>query len=115
MSYEIFFSGIIRLKKENFYVGLYFCLEQRCAILTAMKTWRERLQQAGLLDFAGLVLDVVEPLAPIGAQMLWVAQPTLGLLVAPEKIASWAELLENPQQIARLREQIEREDSSHDQ
>lgn len=77
-----------------------------------MKSWRERLQHMGLLDFAGLLLDVAEPLSPIGAQLLWVAQPALGLMVAPEKVASWAEMLEDPQQIARLREQLEREESS---
>lgn len=77
-----------------------------------MKSWRERLQHMGLLDFAGLLLDVAEPLSPIGAQLLWVAQPTLSLLVAPEKVAFWAEKLQDPQQIASLREQLEREESS---
>lgn len=75
-----------------------------------MKMWRERLQQLGLLSFAGLLLDVFEPLSPIGAQVLWVAQPTLGLMVEPDKIAAWAELLEDPQNIARLREELEQHD-----
>lgn len=75
-----------------------------------MKMWRERLQQLGLLSFAGLLLDVFEPLSPIGAQVLWVAQPTLGLMVEPNKIAAWAELLEDPQNIARLREELEQHD-----
>ncbi|MBZ0306846.1 MAG: hypothetical protein K8I82_12325 [Anaerolineae bacterium] len=77
-----------------------------------MKTWREHLQHVGLLDFAGLLLDVAEPLSPIGAQLLWVAQPALSLLIAPEKVASWAETLQDPQQVARFREQLEQEESS---
>lgn len=75
-----------------------------------MKTW---LQKMGLLDFAGLLLDVAEPLSPIGAQVLWVAQPTLGLFVESEKISAWAHLLEDPQNIARLRDSLE-EDFFHD-
>lgn len=71
-----------------------------------MKNWRH----SGLLDFVTLLLDVLEPFSVLGAQVLWVAKPTLGLVIAPEKITAWAEMLEDPQNIASFREQLAQKD-----
>ena len=58
--------------------------------------WSKRLHAAHLGGLVGALLDAAEPLGPLGAQVLWVAQPTLGLLLPREEIASLARLLEAP-------------------
>jgi hypothetical protein len=58
------------------------------------------------------LLDVIEPLGPLGAQLLWIAQPALGLLLPQnnatqgnmwQDIDGLARLLEHPTGIAWLR------------
>jgi hypothetical protein len=68
--------------------------------------WSKRLHAAHLDGLVGALLDAAEPFGPLGAQVLWVVQPTLGLLVPREEIASLARLLEAPGGVARLREQL---------
>jgi hypothetical protein len=68
--------------------------------------WRSRLRATPLADLLALVLDVAEPLGPLGAQMLWVAQPALGLMVPREAVADLAQVLEQPGGVAWLREQL---------
>jgi hypothetical protein len=65
--------------------------------------WGERLRAARLDSIVGALLDVAEPLGPIGAQLLWVAQPTLGLFVPSTEIDSLARWLDEPNGVARLR------------
>ena len=54
----------------------------------------------------GAVLDSAGPLAPLGAQALWLAQPALGLLVASEEIDGLAHLLDSRQGLIWLREAL---------
>lgn len=68
--------------------------------------WRLRLQATPLAGLLALMLDVAEPLGPLGAQMLWVAQPALGLMVSREAVADLAQVLERPGGVAWLREQL---------
>ncbi len=68
--------------------------------------WSRRLHAAHLGELAGVLLDVVEPLGPLGAQVLWVVQPTLGLLIPRDDVASLARLLEAPGGVGWLREQL---------
>ena len=66
-----------------------------------------RTVRAARLDgLIGALLDIAEPFGPLGAQMLWVAQPTLRLLVPRDDIAALARLLEAPGGVAWLREQL---------
>ena len=65
--------------------------------------WGERLRAARLDSVVSVLLDVAEPLGPIGAQLLWVAQPTLGLFVSHTEIDSLARWLDEPGGVARLR------------
>jgi hypothetical protein len=68
--------------------------------------WAERLHAAGLGGLAAALLDAAEPLAPLGAQALWVAQPALGLLLPRAAIADLARVLDAPGGVAWLREQL---------
>ena len=65
--------------------------------------WSQRLHAARLDGLAGVLLDAAEPLSPLGAQLLWIAQPALGLVVPREEIASLARLLDEPGGLAWLR------------
>jgi hypothetical protein len=67
---------------------------------------RDRLEQLGLRQLASLALDVMEPFGPFAAQILWVAQPTLGIFMDRERVGNWATLLEDPQGYDSLREAL---------
>jgi hypothetical protein len=54
-----------------------------------------------------LLLDALEPFAFVGGQLLWILQPTLGLLIGAERIAEYALMLERPETVKLLRAQIE--------
>ena len=68
--------------------------------------WRERLHHLGLTPFVGVCLDVLEPFGPFAAQVLWVAQPTLNLFSLGERADAWAQVLEAPQGVAWLRQEL---------
>jgi hypothetical protein len=65
------------------------------------------LRRRGLARGLALALEVIEPLGALGAQMLWVAQPTAGLFGGREIAAELARVLEQPEGIARLRALLE--------
>jgi hypothetical protein len=65
--------------------------------------WSAALRAMGLDGLAGTFLDAVEPLGPLGAQILWVAQPTLGLVMPSDEIDGLALLLDEPDGFAWLR------------
>lgn len=71
-----------------------------------LSVWRQRLRATPLADLLALVLDAAEPLGPLGAQALWVAQPALGLLMSREAVADLAQVLETPDGVAWLRAQL---------
>ncbi|MEP7287620.1 MAG: hypothetical protein ABI947_17845 [Chloroflexota bacterium] len=72
-------------------------LEQRLA------RWSIRLHTSGLDDLVGAFLDAAQPLAPIGAQVLWIAQPALGIFMPPDEIDGFARLLDDPAGLTWLR------------
>ena len=66
--------------------------------------WALRLRAVGLDGFVSALLDAAEPLGPLGAQMLWVAQPTLKLFMPTREIDGLAELLDDPEGMIWLRQ-----------
>ncbi len=68
--------------------------------------WSARLRALGLDGLAGSLIDAVEPLGPLGAQLLWIAQPAASLFVAPDEIDGMARLLDDPAGIAWLRSEL---------
>ncbi len=68
--------------------------------------WARQIRAARLDGPVGALLDAAEPLGPLGAQLLWIAQPALGLLVPRDEIGSLARLLDAPGGVAWLREQL---------
>ncbi len=72
------------------------------AILTHME-WIEAIRARGLLGPLRLALDALEPLGPVGAQLLWVAQPVAGIIGGREIVGKLARTLEDPDEFAQLR------------
>lgn len=76
--------------------------------------WSHRLRKKRLTGLVGALLDAAEPLGPLGAQMLWVAQPTLGLFMPRDDVASLARILEHPDGLAWLHERLAGPDERHE-
>lgn len=70
--------------------------------------WSRRLHLHGMLT---ALLDAAEPLGPVGAQFLWVAQPVLGLFTPRHEIDALARLLDAPGGVAWLHAQLDDPDT----
>lgn len=70
------------------------------------QTLIELLKSRGWQDASRTVLDVIEPVAPLVSQFLWVFQPISGMIGARNMIGELAETLDTPDGIARLRDQL---------
>lgn len=68
-----------------------------------MNDWIAKLKTRGLGGALHVALDVLEPLGPLGAQILWVVQPASGIFGVRETLRELAETLEEPDGVARLR------------
>ena len=64
---------------------------------------QERIKESGFGEIVGHVLEALEPLSIFGAQLLWIAQPALGLFIDSGRIGAWANSLEDPQTIRAWR------------
>lgn len=69
--------------------------------------WIDQLKSRRLGGALSLALDALEPLGPLGAQILWVLQPALGIFGFSEAVRDLAQALEEPQGIAALRAQLD--------
>lgn len=76
--------------------------------------WIERIKARGLGNWLALALDVLEPLGPLGAQVVWVAQPVLGLWLPRSALGGLAEALEAPGGVEGLRVLLEANDTDND-
>lgn len=80
--------------------------------------WSQRLRAARLDGLASALLDAAEPLGPLGAHVLWIAQPALGLFVPCDEIGALARVLDQPGGMAWLRDRLVEPDggmTSHEQ
>ena len=64
--------------------------------LNRAAAWEQRASDAGLAAVFVSLRDALTPLAPIAAQLLWVAQPTFRLFGEADSIGALADLLEQP-------------------
>jgi hypothetical protein len=68
--------------------------------------WRNGLAQTltrlGLNSSARLLVETARPMSWLGAQLLWVAQPTLALFGAGARVARLAQTLESDQAVGAL-------------
>lgn len=68
--------------------------------------WIEQVRSRGWQNALIVALDVVEPLGPLAAQLLWVAQPAAGLFGAQRAVHDIAQALEEPGGLEDLRQQL---------
>ena len=68
--------------------------------------WIARAKRRGQAPALLTLLDAIEPLVPLLAQSLWVAQPLAGLWNGAPPLGALAELLEDRQGIERLRQRL---------
>jgi hypothetical protein len=58
-------------------------------------------------DHAALTaLEAFAPLLPLGAQVLWIAQPALGMIGGGRRAGVWARILESPEGVAALQARL---------
>ncbi len=69
----------------------------------------ERIRRLGVPGVVGAVLQGMRPLAFIGGQLLWVAQPALSPWVDRDQLAAYAWLLEQPDSIDLLQTRLQRD------
>ncbi len=75
-----------------------------------MNDWVEAINARGLGSAFRTVLDVLTPLGPLAAQLLYVAQPVTGLFGWGDAVANFAHTLEDPEEIAALRQRLKAAD-----
>lgn len=78
------------------------------ALWTARLTrWAQKLHAARLHGLVTALLDVFEPLGPLGAQVLWVAQPVASVFAPREDIDALARILDAPGGVAWVRARLD--------
>jgi hypothetical protein len=68
--------------------------------------WITTAKQRGFGRAVHVLLDVLEPVAPLAAGMLWVMQPLGGLFGARNAIADLADILDTGGGVENLRQQL---------
>lgn len=71
--------------------------------------WIEQARARGLDGPLRVALDVLAPLGPLGAQVLWAAQPALAAFGLWEAAAHLASALEEPDGVEQLRRWLDGE------
>ncbi len=68
--------------------------------------WSARLRAIGLDGLVAALFDAAEPFGPLGAQLLWVAQPAVSLFMPSDEVDGLARLLDDPAGVAWLRSEL---------
>lgn len=76
-------------------------LEQR--LEQRLRQWARGLRKTGLSDVVAAMLEAVGPISLLGAQVLWIAQPTLNIFMPADEVGGLARLLETESGLAHLR------------
>jgi len=79
-----------------------------------MPAWASRVRALGLNGFLSALLDAAGPIAPLAGQLLYVAQPTLGLFIPRSSINQMAEWLDRPDALSELRAMLESDADADD-
>ena len=63
-------------------------------------SWARALHKWGLTPFAAWLLETTAPLHVVGAQLVYIGQPVLGLFWSSDQTAGLAQMLEQPEETA---------------
>lgn len=69
--------------------------------------WIQTIKKRGWTGAFRTFLDVIEPLGPLGAQVLYVMQPLSGVLGWRDAVGDIAQALEQPDGIEQIRRDLE--------
>lgn len=69
--------------------------------------WAHRIEQAGMVAPAILFLETCKPLAFLGAQLVWFAQPFLTLGLSETDVRDLAQLIEDSESVEALIARLE--------
>lgn len=69
--------------------------------------WVQLVRTRRLTGAFHLLLDALEPIGPLGAQIMWVAQPISSLFGWQNAVRDLAQALETPEGISALRQRLE--------
>jgi hypothetical protein len=70
--------------------------------------WARALHKWGLKPFAAWLLETTAPFHVVGAQLVYVGQPVLGLIWPADQTATLAHVLERPEETAAFVEFLDR-------
>jgi hypothetical protein len=73
-------------------------------LIPGLINWADRVRASGMHDLVGALLDAATPFSALGGQCLYIAQPVLGLFVPRERVGVLAQVLEEPDGLAWLRQ-----------
>jgi len=73
--------------------------------------WLAQVKANGWETPLRLTLDIMEPLGPFGAQVLWVLQPALGVFIRSDVLDNIARTLEHRDHIDDVRRQLDEMDT----
>ncbi len=80
----------------------------------ARREWVAQVKGSGWAGALGLALDVLAPLGPLGAQVVWVLQPALRPWMPPTTLEHVAWTLERPDELAQVRRWLDEDDPPGD-
>lgn len=83
-------------------------------LLDTVERWRKQIDHLGVGGIINTLLLAFAPLAPFGAQLIYVAQPVVGLWVKRDTLNQWADLLENPSGVDWLRQHLTGQEDERD-
>jgi len=69
----------------------------------------ERIRSLGFGAPAAVLLEAGRPLALLAAQLMWLGQPFLGMVISRHEVARVAEVLEDPESVSALIELLGQE------
>ncbi len=75
--------------------------------MDAENDWIHEAKARGLGRTLSVLLDVIEPFGPLGAQILWVVQPVSRLVGMGTAVGELANALEQPGGVEELRRQLD--------
>ena len=67
-------------------------------------SWLEAVRTRKLTGVILWALDILEPFAPLSAQLLYIAQPMFGIFGGRQVVGDIARALEQPEGLAHLRQ-----------
>lgn len=74
--------------------------------------WVEQIRVRGLTNAFEVALNVLEPLGPLAAQLLYTLQPMMGIFGLRELTADLAQALDEPDGVEELRKRLSEDEKT---